>query len=224
MAPPQTEWPSRPSRDNQNATKVNKPKKNMEPEVDIPPGKTGRLTDHANEIIEGLWLGSMEAAMVPLEELQRCGITHVLVPAMIAGFQPERYPQDLRYKTFYIADISAWPILPLLPEATGFIEEARQQGGGVLVHCASGISRSASFVIAYLMTSSSCMSFNAAKNLVRQKRPCISSKFEEQLRMWEGMGGKLEGSSAAHQQARLKGYLTPHRKNRSQLAATAEQS
>jgi len=37
------------------------------------------------------------------------------------------------------------------PQAIAFIKEGMQQGGGVLVHCFAGVSRSASCVIAFMM-------------------------------------------------------------------------
>jgi hypothetical protein len=37
------------------------------------------------------------------------------------------------------------------PEAFAFITEARQNGKAVLVHCAAGVSRSVTIVVAYLM-------------------------------------------------------------------------
>ena len=42
-------------------------------------------------------------------------------------------------------------ILPILPEAVEFIDQALTNNGKVLVHCIAGVSRSASCVIAYLM-------------------------------------------------------------------------
>lgn len=66
---------------------------------------------------------------------------------------------------------------------------------------------------AYLMTANN-WTFAEAKHLVRTRRPQVSSKYEEQLRLWEGMRYQLEGDTPSHSAARSKGYLTRHPKNR----------
>jgi len=49
--------------------------------------------------------------------------------------------------------------------------------GGVLVHCAAGVSRSSSNVIAYLMRRKKNMSFNEAFNFVKKRRPVICPNY-----------------------------------------------
>ncbi len=58
----------------------------------------------------------------------------------------------------------------------------RSQGKNILIHCAAGISRSASFTIAYFMRERK-IGFQAALEYVRSKRKCIhpNSGFRAQL-------------------------------------------
>ena len=66
------------------------------------------------------------------------------------------------------------------------IDEALQRAGAVLVNCAVGISRSPSFVMAYLMKTRG-ISLDAAFGLVKRARPKIgpNEEFIEQLQAYE---------------------------------------
>ena len=72
------------------------------------------------------------------------------------------------------------------------IEDSMLQGGAVLVNCAVGISRSASFVIAYLMKTRN-MSLDAAFAFVKKARPKIqpNPSFMAQLRNYEASMDRL---------------------------------
>ncbi|RFU26809.1 hypothetical protein B7463_g9532, partial [Scytalidium lignicola] len=85
-------------------------------------------------------------------------------------------------------------ILRYLKEACDWIDESLQSsfnassktGVGVLVHCTQGISRSGSFIVAYLMRSL-CVPYSTALSMARESRPLISPNqgFEYQLKVWE---------------------------------------
>ena len=67
-----------------------------------------------------------------------------------------------------------------------FIDEIVKKGKRVYVHCAAGVSRSASTVLAYMMASRN-ISLNDAYDLVSAKRPCIKPNdgFVAQLKLFE---------------------------------------
>ncbi len=75
------------------------------------------------------------------------------------------------------------------------------------------VPRSDVYAQAYLMEANG-WSFADAKYHVRTRRPQISSKFEEQLRLWEGMRCSLDGDTPAHATAHRQGVLARHVKNR----------
>ncbi|OMJ75470.1 hypothetical protein SteCoe_25393 [Stentor coeruleus] len=90
--------------------------------------------------------------------------------------------EGINYHQIELSDSTQATLTSHLPEALSFIEQARRANQNVLVHCAAGISRSASFVIAYIMVKYN-YSFDQAKELVKQKRGCVwpNSGFKCQL-------------------------------------------
>ncbi|KAM4617697.1 uncharacterized protein O3C94_021608 isoform 1-T2 [Discoglossus pictus] len=80
---------------------------------------------------------------------------------------------SLRYKRLPATDNSKQDLRQYFEEAFEFIEEAQQEGKGVLIHCQAGVSRSATVVIAYLMKHT-LMTVGDAYKFVKGKRPIIS--------------------------------------------------
>lgn len=63
----------------------------------------------------------------------------------------------------------------------------KKRQGSVLVHCAEGVSRSASVVIGYLMYSLGVSMDDARRHVQSKRKKICVRRFEEQLRGWEKM-------------------------------------
>ena len=132
-------------------------------------------------IEQGLYLGSLNAAE-DLVLLERHNITCVL--SIIDSFwNLEAYGPGITHRRIDLVDSPSAKIIDHIPDGLKFIHEALKTGRNILVHCAAGISRSASMVIAYIMVKYS-MDFASAKNVVRNKRACVwpNQGFAEQLK------------------------------------------
>jgi len=145
------------------------------------------------EITPGLFLGPQEAAFM-VRELRDRGVTHVLD---VAGLSYHR-GDSLIYRSIEIEDVCGEDIMCHFGETNLYIERAiygkgstsegkEQHQGGVLVHCAAGISRSATVVIAYLMWKHG-YNLDDAFLMVKTKRAVIDPNvgFMRQLKIYEG--------------------------------------
>ncbi|RWS21286.1 protein phosphatase Slingshot-like protein [Leptotrombidium deliense] len=137
-----------------------------------------------SEICEYLYLGT-EWNASNLEELKHNGITRILnVSREIDNF----YPGMFDYYNVRVYDDETAELLRHWEETYRYIQEARKEGGKVLVHCKMGISRSASVVIAYLMKYKN-WSLSKTLEYVKKKRNCIkpNTGFLEQLEVYQGI-------------------------------------
>jgi hypothetical protein len=85
-----------------------------------------------------------------------------------------------------IRDAAPAPDLDWLRSQVGFIDERRNAGGTVFVHCRAGVSRGGMVVVAYLMHEHGWSRDNALE-FVRTKRPLVrpNPAFMERLEEWE---------------------------------------
>ncbi|XP_002158174.3 serine/threonine/tyrosine-interacting protein isoform X1 [Hydra vulgaris] len=141
------------------------------------------------EIVPCIYLGPYAAVTKnKLEVLKEHGITHIVCirHPIEANLIKPNFPQNFRYLTLDIIDKPTEPILEFFPMVKEFIEECLHHKGKVLIHGNGGISRSASFVIAYIMETYG-LSYQKSFLYVQQKRYCINPNegFVRQLQEYE---------------------------------------
>ncbi|CAN0383712.1 unnamed protein product, partial [Ectocarpus sp. 8 AP-2014] len=119
-----------------------------------------------------------------------------LAQVLNASGLPATFPRQFTYFTVDIRDKESSNILTAIGAVNIFVEAGIEKGG-VLVHCAGGRSRSAAFVVAFIMSTQGC-SYDAAYAQVRRARPVASVNrgFEQQLRAY---GAAQCDVFAAHQ-------------------------
>jgi len=141
-------------------------------------------------ILPRLYLGSLFASR-DLSLLQRNNISHILV---VGVELKQHYPQNFSYHHVSIDDEEGELIISHFKECISFIEEAlRDSEGNILIHCAAGVSRSSTVVIAYLMYKHK-WTFEYAMDHVKHARPCVfpNEGFRKQLELFENMGHKFD--------------------------------
>lgn len=149
--------------------------------TDFPPSPTPATTcdSHAGRpqgtpvtaILPLLYLGNEEGA-ADEALIDRLSIKYILnLTPLCPNFFSQR--PDMHYKQIKINDSNQEDIEQHFDEAIQFIDEAREQGSGVLVHCHAGVSRSATVTVAYIMRKEG-MCLTEAYKFVKELRPVIS--------------------------------------------------
>ncbi|CAK9025917.1 unnamed protein product [Durusdinium trenchii] len=133
-----------------------------------------------DHIVDNIYLGG-ESSAIDLDWLREHKVDRVLI---VAAYCEAHFPEDLEYLTISIDDSPLEALKPHFATAMDFIQKSSSTN--VLVHCISGISRSSTLVIAYVMKTLQ-VSFEEAWQLVKEKRACVypNSGFQEQLRDFE---------------------------------------
>ncbi|CAG5116700.1 unnamed protein product [Candidula unifasciata] len=144
----------------------------------------------SDRIIEGLYLGGVMAALNE-RDLQSNKITHIL--SVDEKPLPDILTNKFSYKHIFALDLYDFELLSHFPDCFMFIDEGRDGGGAVLVHCQAGMSRSATIVIAYLMHKLKLTKEQAIKKVTAVRhfiRP--NDGFLQQLQLFENMGCQLD--------------------------------
>ncbi|KAM3924079.1 dual specificity protein phosphatase 26 [Leptodactylus fuscus] len=114
---------------------------------------TGKsIRNHADEVWPGLYLGDQEIA-ANNGQLYRMGITHILNAShsRLRGGADNYKGMNVLYMGIDAQDSPTFDMSVHFYPAADFIHQALRGRGQILVHCAVGVSRSATLVLAYLM-------------------------------------------------------------------------
>ena len=115
--------------------------------------------------LEFLYVGSIGSAYNS-EKLKQAGITHILCLSESIRLN---FPYQFAYLRVPMVDQPEYNFADDLAQIFTFIENAKEEGGRVLVHCYQGKSRSCAVCCAYLIRYEN-HSLSSALELVRQAR------------------------------------------------------
>ena len=131
---------------------------------------------HLSEIIPNFLYISSYNATKNKTLLEKNKITHIINCA--ADFCENVFESENKYTylSFYLKDHVLENIECIFYECIKFIDNVKEKGGRVLVHCIQGISRSVTLVMAYLIYKNK-LTYDKAFNLVQSKREISSPNF-----------------------------------------------
>ncbi|XP_069622610.1 dual specificity protein phosphatase 26 [Ranitomeya imitator] len=138
---------------------------------------TGKcIRNHADEVWPGLYLGDQEIA-ANKGELYQMRITHILnaTHSRFRGGEEYYKGMNISYMGIDAQDSPTFDMSVHFNEAADFIHRALRERGKILVHCAVGVSRSATLVLAYLMIYHH-MTLVEAINTVKDRRGIIPNR------------------------------------------------
>ncbi|XP_029880150.1 dual specificity protein phosphatase 22-A-like isoform X2 [Aquila chrysaetos chrysaetos] len=134
-----------------------------------------------SKVVKGLYLGNIRDSE-DRENLLKNGVTHIL--SVHNSAKPVL--EDMTYLCISASDSSSQNLLQHFKECIKFIHECRLGGGGCLVHCLAGVSRSTTVLVAYLMTVTE-LGWESCLAATKAVRSYVSPNFgfQQQLQEYE---------------------------------------
>ncbi|NWU96559.1 DS13B phosphatase, partial [Upupa epops] len=146
----------------------------------------GGSDNHVDQVWPNIYLGDAWAARNKTT-LQSLNITHILNAAHgpYSINTGAKYYEDLQIEYYGVEafDDPSFDLSVFFYDAANFIGKALNTSGGkVFVHCAMGVSRSASLVLAFLMIHGNMTLVDALKTVSAHRDICPNTGFLSQLR------------------------------------------
>jgi len=141
-------------------------------------------------ILPNLYLGS---ACGDRSALKTKKVTHIVT---VSNEFPPAFTDEFNYMVIHISDEYKSNLIQAFEECAQFIDEGRSNGN-VFVHCAAGISRSTTVVVAYLLLRSYSKTPEEALQFIRQSRSFVAPNggFWNQLKVFHEASFDLSHSS-----------------------------
>ena len=138
---------------------------------------------HPTQILNWLYLGTFSSAC-DIQELKRNKIYYILNCAIECN--NTKLTEEFEELHLNIKDTEDFEIIEYFDEANDFINKCRLGGGNILVHCKFGISRSPSFIIAYLIKYNSFNLEEALSFVIKKRKQIKPNKgFMNQLHKYQ---------------------------------------
>jgi len=151
--------------------------------LDLAVGNSSRRTTGTgmSAILAGLYVGGFRDARDE-DQLLENKISHIVS----VHNNPKAFESQREYLCIYASDHPDEDLSVYFSTANDFIHEARLSGGGVLLHCLAGVSRSVTLTTAYVMTVTE-LGWRDALNAVRgaRKQAYPNMGFKKLLRIFE---------------------------------------
>ncbi|XP_031562449.1 dual specificity protein phosphatase 12-like [Actinia tenebrosa] len=156
----------------------------------------------------GLFIGTREDAN-NIENLRQCNINRILTIDSQVPDERHVAVTDNKITRLHVdcLDEPTADLLSLFDRCIQFIEEGIRNNETVLVHCLSGVSRSVTIILAYLMKTESLTLDKAVSRLKQvyyEDKVNPNPGFMKQLRLYEVMENTVDESSKVFKQFKLK--------------------
>ncbi|XP_049662594.1 dual specificity protein phosphatase 22-A-like isoform X3 [Accipiter gentilis] len=146
-----------------------------------------------SQVVKGLYLGNIRDSE-DRENLLKNGVTHIL--SIHNSAKPVL--EDMTYLCISASDSSSQNLLQHFKECIRFIHECRLGGGGCLVHCLAGVSRSTTVLVAYLMTVTE-LGWESCLAATKAVRSYVSPNFGFQQQLQEYEATLLQEAASVQQ-------------------------
>lgn len=155
-----------------------------------------------------LYIGGLAALYKEPDPLKENGVTHVL-SVLDFDIGDTKQLDGLRHLHIRLDDHPEENLIKHFERTNEFIDQALQGGGGVFVHCAMGVSRSATVVCAYLMWKFGKSRDEALQWLREGRKRCMPNVgFWDQLGCYEDvLKAEKEGQSKEEREHLVKRWM-----------------